>query len=52
MSSDSRKAFWLALWGPVLAAGIVLAIAIILLIMVSVLVIPYLIYSARTEVER
>lgn len=28
------------------------AIAIILLIMVSVLVIPYLIYSARTEVER
>ena len=33
MSSDSRKAFWLALWGPVLAAGIVLAIAIILLAM-------------------
>ena len=33
MSSDSRKAFRLALWGPVLAAGIVLAIAIILLAM-------------------
>ena len=28
------------------------AIAILLLIMVSVLVIPYLIYSARTEIER
>jgi glucose/mannose transport system permease protein len=28
------------------------AIAIILLVMVSVLVIPYLVYSARTEVER
>ena len=33
MSSDSLKSSRLALWGPVLAAGIVLAIAIILLAM-------------------
>jgi hypothetical protein len=31
MSSDSLKASRLALWGPILAAGIVLAVAIILL---------------------
>jgi Protein of unknown function (DUF2585) len=33
MSSDSLKASHLALWGPILTAGIVLAIAIILLAM-------------------
>ncbi len=32
--------------------GVSWAIAIILLVMVSVLVVPYLIYNARTEVEQ